>query len=88
MGDGQVYQHSEHREYRYYADGALDTARLYIGGELDCMPIYAREAWSAAQEVRITAAERIAEARALREKAAALRRVAQRYLGEPNDRWG
>jgi hypothetical protein len=80
---GDAYQHSEQREDGHYADRSLDTARLYNPRELDRTLKHAWEICSVAQEVRITAAECITEARALREKATALRREAQRYLGEP-----
>lgn len=69
----------EQREDGYYADGALDTARLYVVCELDRTLIHALEVRSAAQEVCIAAVERVTEARALREEASALRREAQRY---------
>jgi hypothetical protein len=78
VGDGDAYQHTEQRKDRHYADRSPDTARRYTDCELDRTLIHAWEACSAAQEVRITAAECIAEARALREKAIALRREAQR----------
>ena len=80
MGDGDAYQRTEQREDGYYADGVLDTAWLYIDCELlDRTIVYAWQARSRAQEVRIAAAEYVTEARALREKATALRREAQRY---------
>jgi hypothetical protein len=79
VGDRDAYQHMEQREDGHYADRSLDTARRYIPRELDRTLMDASEACSVAQEVRITAAECIIEARALREKATALRREAQRY---------
>jgi hypothetical protein len=88
VGDDDAYQHTKQREDGHYADRSLDTVRLYIPRELDRTLICALQARSVAQEARISAAECIAAARALREKATALRREAQRYRGEPNDRWG
>jgi hypothetical protein len=85
VGDRDAYQHTEQREDGHYADRSLGTARLYIPCELDRTLTNASAACSAAQEVRITAAECVIEARALREKATALRREAHRYLGEVCD---
>jgi hypothetical protein len=79
VGDN-AYQHIEQREDGHHADRSLDMARLYIPRELDRTFIHALQAWSVAQEARITAAECVTGARALREKATALRREAQRYL--------
>jgi hypothetical protein len=79
MGDRHPYQHTEQREDGHNADRSLDTALQDAERELDCTLTHALLACSVAQEARITAAERITEARALREKATALRREAQRY---------
>ncbi len=78
MGD-DTNQHMAQRKDGHNADRSLNTARLYIPRELDRTLIHVVEAWSVAQEARITAAECAIEARALREKADALRREAQRY---------
>jgi hypothetical protein len=79
VGD-DANQHMEQREDGHNADRSLDTARLYIiPRERDRTLIHALQAWSVAQEARINAAECVTEARALREKADALRREAQRY---------
>jgi uncharacterized coiled-coil DUF342 family protein len=78
VGD-DTNQHMEQREDGHNADRSLDTARLYTPRERDRTLIHALQAWSVAQEVRITAAECVTEARALREKADALRTEAQRY---------
>ena len=78
MGD-DTNQHMEQREDGHNADRSLDTARLYTPRERDRTLIHALQACSVAQEVRITAGECVTEARALREKADALRREAQRY---------
>ena len=88
MRDGDAHQRTEQCEDGHYADRSLDTARLYVPRELDRTLTDALLACSVAQEARITAAGCVTEARALREKATALRREAHRYLGEPNDRWG
>ena len=87
MRDGDAHQRTEQCEDGHYADRSLDTARLYVPRELDRTLTDALLACSVAQEARITAAECITEARALREKATALRREAQRYFAERNDRW-
>jgi hypothetical protein len=78
VGD-EAYQDMEQRKDGHNADRSLDTARLYIPRERDRTLIHALRAWSVAQEVRITAGECVTEARALREKADALRREAQFY---------
>ena len=78
MGD-DAYQYMEQREGEHNVDTSLDTARLYIAHERDRALIHLMQAWCAAQEVRITAAEFVTEARALREKANALRWEAQQY---------
>jgi hypothetical protein len=67
------------------ADRSLDTARLYTPRARDRTLIHALQACSVAQEVRITAGECVTEARALREKADALRREAQRYRDAVED---
>jgi hypothetical protein len=72
-------QHAEHSEDGDNADRSLDTALQFAEQEFDYVLMHALLACSVAQEVRITAAERIAEARTLREKAAKLRMEAQRY---------
>jgi hypothetical protein len=78
VGD-HANQHMEQRKDGQNADRSLDTARLYIPHESHRTVTHILQAWSVAQEARITAAECVTEARALREKANALRREAQRY---------
>ena len=80
MGDRHPDQRRTQREAGDNADRLLDTALRYAERKPDSTLAHALVACSIAQEARITAAERVTEARALREEAAALRRQSQRYL--------
>lgn len=51
-----AYQHMGQREDGHNADSTLDNVPLYIPRERDRTLIHLLLAWSAAQEVRITAA--------------------------------
>ena len=79
MGDGNRYRHSEQHGGSHYAESTLGTEWVHIGRELDDILSHAWQARSNAQEVRLVAAQRTYEAAALRQRAAELRREAERY---------